>query len=69
MAIHETQDIDMNDVDNVQSDQDNATIQKLLTKTTKSEDNRPLNLSEKANNVEDYKDFSDDDLLEEEGTS
>ena len=76
MAINNTQDVDIYNKDNVQSDQDDAAIQKLLSQTTKGvgntsllDLNRPLNFSKKANDAKNYRDLSDDNLLEEEAAS
>ena len=42
MAVHKIQDVNIYNADNVQSNQNNAAIQKILTKTAESEGNRGL---------------------------
>src|SRR5579862_1787043 len=73
MAGHGNRDDDAYDADKVQSDLDDAAIQKLLGQTAEGvggseliDFSRPLDLGEKADDAQDYEDFSDDDLPEEE---
>lgn len=76
MAVHGTRNVDIHDADSVQSDLDDAAIQKLLSQTAEGggetdlfDLNRPLDLGEKADDAKDYEDVSDDDLpVEEEAT-
>lgn len=73
MAHHNSDNVTIPLDDSAQSDRDDAAIRQLLSATAEGggstglfDLNRPLELGEKADDAEDYEDFSDDDLPDEE---